>query len=85
MSQEKEIIIDKTDVSECAHLKTTKNIYTSSELNYCFKPNKIKTINRKPNDRLKLIILPPKKQEEITPEDIKNFYKNLTSVLISEL
>lgn len=37
-----------------------------------------------PNDSLKLKLLPPKQQEEITKEDVKNFYKNLTSILMSE-
>lgn len=38
----------------------------------------------KPTSDLKLILLPPKHQEEVTQEDVKNFYKNLTSILMSE-
>jgi len=39
---------------------------------------------KNPSLDLKLILLPPKHQEEVTQEDVKNFYKNLTSILMSE-
>ena len=44
----------------------------------------LKIVNKKPTDKLTLILLPPKQQEEVTQEDVKNFYKNLTSILMSE-
>ena len=41
-------------------------------------------IHYKPTDKLELILLPPKEPEEITEEKIKNFYKNLVSILMEE-
>lgn len=38
----------------------------------------------KPTTTLKLKLLPPKEPEEITEEKIKNFYKNLVSILMEE-
>ena len=45
----------------------------------------LKIVNKiKPTSDLKLILLPPKHQEEVAQEDVKFFYKNLTSILMSE-
>ncbi|MBQ8460572.1 hypothetical protein IJ541_10805 [bacterium] len=44
----------------------------------------LKVVNKKPTDKLTLILLSPKQQEKVTQEDVKNFYKNLTSILMSE-
>lgn len=33
---------------------------------------------------LKLILLPPKELQSVTCEDIENFYKRLTNILIKE-
>lgn len=38
----------------------------------------------KPTDKIELILLPPKQKEEVTEDDVKNFYKNLTAILLSE-
>ena len=35
-------------------------------------------------DRLKLVLLPPREDVEVTRNDVKNFYKNLTNIFISE-
>ena len=44
----------------------------------------VKIPKKKPTDSLKLVLLPPKQQEEVTQEDIKNFYINITTILMSE-
>ena len=41
---------------------------------YSYKP--------KPTDEIELILLPPKESKEISPEDIKFFYKNLLNILL---
>lgn len=38
----------------------------------------------KPTTELKLILLPPEEKETPTKEDVKNFYKNLANILLSE-
>lgn len=38
----------------------------------------------KPMTDLKLVLLPPEENEEVTQEDVKNFYRNLTNILMSE-
>lgn len=38
----------------------------------------------KPTTDLTLVLLPPKVNKEVTREDIKNFYLELTNILISE-
>lgn len=43
-------------------------------------PSDIKTRSMK---RLKLILLPPKEQEDVTEDDVKCFYKRLANILIS--
>lgn len=35
----------------------------------------------KPTTDLELILLPPEEKEEVSKEDIKYFYKNLTNIL----
>ena len=38
----------------------------------------------KPTDKLELILLPPIEPEEVGEEDVKNFYKNLAKILLSD-
>lgn len=44
----------------------------------------VKIKKKKPSDSIKLILLPPEEHEEVTFNDVKNFYVNLTSILMSE-
>lgn len=38
----------------------------------------------KPGNELKLILIPPKEDKEVTKDDVKYFYKKLANILISE-
>nr|DAI41247.1 MAG TPA: hypothetical protein [Caudoviricetes sp.] len=54
-------------------------------MKYSLKPKINLKINRpRPTTDLELILLPPKKLKEIKEEHIKNFYLNLTNILMNE-
>lgn len=43
--------------------------------------NNVIPFQPKPTTELKLILLPPAEPEEVSPEDVKFFYKNLMCIL----
>lgn len=45
--------------------------------------NNVIPLKPKPTTDLKLVLIPPE-ETEVTPEDVKNFYKNLTNILMNE-
>lgn len=45
--------------------------------------NNVIPLKPKPTTDLKLVLISPE-ETEVTPEDVKNFYKNLTNILMNE-